>query len=372
MAEQTDSQERTEQPTPKRLADARKKGQLARSRELSTMLILLGGALALFFSGGHLVSGLTEIMTVSFRMSHAEVFNAYLPPARFIDLVLHALLALTPLLFMATLVSLTAPLALGGWGLSGEALLPKLERLDPIKGLKRVFGPKGLMEAFKAFAKFTLILGFAMIALYGERDSILTLGRGDVHSSLAASAQILFFTFVIASSATIIIALVDVPFQLWQHHRQMRMSRQQLKDEMKETDGAPELKARMRAMQQEVARRRMMAEVPQADVVVTNPEHYAVALKFTADTMRAPIVVAKGVESVARHIRDLAVAHGVTVMSAPPLARALYYTTKINREIPAGLYVAVAKVLAYVFQLRVGAVDLSPPHDLPIPADLTH
>ena len=372
MAEQQDSQERTEQPTPKRLADARKKGQIARSRELSTMLILLGGALTLFFSGSHLVSGLTEIMTVSFRISHAEVFNAYLPPARFIDLVLHALLALAPLLFMATVLSLTAPLALGGWSLSGEALLPRLERLDPIKGLKRVFGPKGLMEAFKALAKFTLIISFCLIALYGEKESILTLSRGDVTTSLATSAQILFFTFVIVSSATIIIALIDVPFQLWQHHKQMRMSRQQLKDENKQTDGAPELKARIRAMQQEVARRRMMEEVPQADVVVTNPEHYAVALKFKVDSMRAPIVVAKGTESVARHIRDLAAAHGVTVLSAPPLARALYYTTKINREIPAGLYVAVAKVLAYVFQLRAGVIDLPLPDDLPIPADVAH
>lgn len=372
MAEQQDSQERTEQPTPKRLADARKKGQIARSRELSTMLILLGGALALFFSGGHLVSGLTEIMTVSFRMSHAEVFNAYLPPARLIDLILHALSALAPLLFIATVVSLTAPLALGSWSLSGEALLPKLERLDPIKGLKRVFGPKGLMEAFKAFAKFTLILGFTLAVLYHEKGPILRLGRGDVHASLAASAEILFVTFVIVASATAIIALIDVPFQLWQHHKQMRMSRQQLKDENKETDGAPELKARVRALQQEVARRRMMEEIPQADVVVTNPEHFAVALKFEVDTMHAPVVVAKGVESVAQHIRALATAHDGTVMSAPPLARALFYTTKINREIPAGLYVAVAKVLAYVFQLRAGVVDPLPPDDLPIPADLAH
>ena len=310
MAEQQDSQERNEQPTPKRLADARKKGQIARSRELSTMLILLGSALALFFSGGHLVSGLTEIMTVSFRLSHAEVFNAHLPIARLVDLILNALLALAPLLFMATVISLSAPLALGGWTLSGDALLPKLERLDPIKGLQRVFGPKGLMEAFKALVKFTLILGFTLIALYGEKDSILQLARGDVDQSLAAGAKILFFTFVIASSATIIVALVDVPFQLWQHTKQMRMSRQQLKEETKETDGSPELKARVRGMQQEVARRRMMEGVPQADVVVTNPEHYAVALKFNVDTMRAPIVVAKGVESVAQHIRELAAVHG--------------------------------------------------------------
>ncbi len=372
MAENQDSQERTEQPTPKRLEDARKKGQIARSRELSTMFILLGGALALFFSGGHLLTGLSDVMTASFQLSHEEVFAPHLLPRRLVELIQTALIAIGPLLAMAAAVSLTAPLALGGWTLSAEAMQPKFERLDPIKGLKRVFGPKGLMEGIKAFAKFVLILGFAVLVLYVKRDAILGLSRGDVSSSLAAGAQILFMTFVIVSSATIFIALVDVPFQLWQHNKQMRMSRQQLKDELKETDGAPELKARVRALQQEIARRRMMEDVPNADVVVTNPEHFAVALKFDVDTMRAPVVVAKGVEEVAQNIRDVAQAHDVTIMSAPPLARALYHTTKINREIPAGLYLAVARVLAYVFQLRAGVVDRSLPEDLPIPADFEY
>lgn len=369
MADQQDSQERTEQPTPKRLADARRKGQIARSRELTTMLVLFGGAAALFLSGRYTMGGLTGIMTESFQLSHAEVFAPGLVEVRFLEIILAALGAIAPLLVAATAVALAAPLALGGWSLSGEALLPKLERVDPLKGLKRVFGAKGLMEGAKAFAKFVLIIGFALAALYAQQDAILALGRGDVNASLSASTSILFGVFLVASGATILVALIDVPFQLWQHNKQLRMSHRELKDEMKETDGSPELKSRVRALQQEVSRRRMMEAVPEADVVVTNPEHYAVALKFDPDTMAAPVVVAKGVDEVARNIRELASRCGVTRVSAPPLARALYYSTKIDRQIPAGLYVAVAKVLAYVFQLESGKPVVLPA-DLPIPPDL--
>jgi flagellar biosynthetic protein FlhB len=235
-----------------------------------------------------------------------------------------------------------------------------------------VFGPKGLMEMLKALAKFVLILGFSVVALRLEQDTILGLARADVDSGLAAAGHVLFFTFLLVSSATVLIALVDVPFQLWQHGRQLRMSHKEIKDEMKETDGSPELKSRVRAMQQEVARRRMMEEVPKADVVVTNPEHYAVALRFDPASMRAPVVVARGVEEIAANIRAVARAHDVTVVSAPPLARALYHTTRLDQEIPAGLYVACARVLAYVFGLRDGAQHLTPPDELPIPPEMRH
>lgn len=369
MAEQQDSQEKTEQPTPKRLADARRKGQIARSRELTTMLVLFGGAIALFLSGHHTMHGLSAIMVESFELSQPEVFAPHFVEMRFMEIILHALGAIAPLLVAATVIAVLAPLALGGWSLSAEALQPKFERLDPVKGMKRVFGPKGLMEGAKAFAKFVLIIGFAIAALYVEQDAILALGRGDVDRAMADSGTILFAVFLVASAATILVALVDVPFQLWQHNKQLRMSRRELKDEMKETDGSPELKGRVRALQQEVSRRRMMEAVPEADVVVTNPEHYAVALKFDPDTMAVPVVVAKGVDEVARVIRELAARSGVARVDAPPLARALYYSTKVDREIPAGLYVAVAKVLAYVFQLRAGA-PVALPADLPIPPEL--
>ena len=372
MADQDDAQEKSEQPTAKRLQDAREKGQIARSRELTTMLVLLGGALAVYTSSGHLFEGLSGIMRDSFTWQHDELLSPRMVPKRLIAAIVDGLVSLAPILLIAVVVALLAPLAIGGWNLSPEALQPKFERLDPIKGIKRVFGPRGLMEMLKAFAKFVLILAFSVVALSIERDAILSLGRQATRSGLAAAAEILFFTFVVVSLATALIALIDVPFQLWDHTRKLRMSQREMKDEMKETDGSPELKGRVRSMQQEVSRRRMMEEVPKADVIVTNPEHYAVALKFDAATMQAPVVVAKGVEEIAANIRAVGTAHEVMVMSAPPLARALYHTTKINQEIPAGLYVAVARVLAYVFQVRDGIAQAGPPDDLPIPEELAH
>ncbi|MEQ8661173.1 MAG: flagellar biosynthesis protein FlhB, partial [Gammaproteobacteria bacterium] len=348
-AEQDDAQERNEQPTQKRLHDAREKGQIARSRELTTMVVLLGGAGGMYLSAGHLMDGIGHVMRASFTVPREELFSTRTLSLRFLEHVIDALIALAPLLCIATVIALLAPLAIGGWNFSAEALAPKFDRLDPIKGIKRVFGPKGLVEMLKVLAKFVLILAFAVIALSVERDTIMTLDRGSAETGLAASVDVLFFTFLLASMATAVVALVDVPFQLWQHHKQLRMSRQDVKDEMKETDGSPEVKGRVRQMQNEIARRRMMEEVPKADVIVTNPSHYAVALKFDPATMAAPVVVAKGVDEVALNIRKIAGLHGVQVMEAPPLARALFHTTKINQEIPAGLYVAVARVLAYVF-----------------------
>lgn len=370
MAENDDGQERTEQATEKRQGEARDKGQIARSRELTTVFVLFGGALALHMGGAELMHSLAAIMRDSLRLSHAEIFSSKLLPTRLIDTLVTGLHAVTPVLVVGGLVAVAGPLALGGWNFSIDALAPKFSRLDPWAGLKRVLGPHGAMEMLKAVAKFGLILGFAIVALRAQLPLLLDLSHGHLADSLAASAEVVYSVFLTCCAATIAIACIDVPLQLWQHGKQLRMSRQEIRDELKETDGSPEMKGRIRAMQQEVSRRRMMAEVPKADVIITNPQHYAIALKFKPDTMRAPIVVAKGVDLVAKNIRELAVSHGIAVMSAPPLARAIYHTTKLNREIPAGLYVAVARVLAYVFQLRAGDRALTPPVDLPIPDDM--
>ena len=370
MADNEDGQERTEQATEKRQGEARDKGQIARSRELTTVFVLFGGALALQMGGAELIHSLAAVMRGSLRLSHAEIFATNLLPTRLIATIVTGLHAVTPVLVVGALVALAGPLALGGWNFSIDALAPKFSRLDPLAGLKRVLGPHGVMEMLKAVAKFGLILAFALVALRAKLPTLLGLSHGNLAASLAESADLVFSIFLICCAATIVIAFIDVPLQLWQHGKQLRMSRQEIRDELKETDGSPEMKGRIRAMQQEVARRRMMSEVPKADVIITNPQHYAVALKFKPETMRAPIVVAKGVDMVAKNIRELAASHGVAVMSAPPLARAIYHTTKLNREIPAGLYVAVARVLAYMFQLRAGDVALTPPADLPIPNDM--
>lgn len=372
MAAHDDAQERTEQATPKRLQDAREKGQIARSRELATVFVLLGGAGALHLSGGHLLDALGGLMQASFAPPRTLLMDDRAGATFFVARLVDTLIALAPLLGVAVLMAIAGPLALGGWNLSLTALLPKFDRLDPLQGLKRVFGPRGLAEMLKALFKFVLVLALLLAALQHYREEILGLARGDVRASLALGASVLYRIFLVVCLATVLVALVDVPFQAWQHARQLRMSRQELRDEMKETDGSPEMRGRLRAMQAEVARRRMMEEVPKADVVLTNPTHYAVALRFDPATMRAPLVVAKGVEDVARNIRAVAERNGVLLMESPPLARALYHTTKVNREIPAGLYVAVARVLAYVFQLRAGNRDLEQPNDLPIPPELSY
>ena len=370
MAETEDGQERSEEATEKRQGEAREKGQIARSRELTTVFVLFGGAMALQMGGAELMHSLAAVMRGALRLSHAEIFSSNLLPVRLIDTIIAGLRAVTPVLVAGALVAVIGPLALGGWNFSVDALAPKFSRLDPWAGIKRVLGPHGLLEMLKAVAKFGLILVFAIVAVRAKLPTLLGLSHGNLADGLAASAEVVFSIFLICCAATIVIAFIDVPLQLWQHAKQLRMSQQEVRDEMKETDGSPEMKSRIRAMQQEVSRRRMMAEVPKADVIITNPQHYAVALKFKPDTMRAPVVVAKGTDLVAKNIRETALSHGITVMSAPPLARAIYHTTKLNREIPAGLYVAVARVLAYVFQLRAGALVSTPPVDLPIPDDM--
>ena len=370
MAETEDGQERSEEATEKRQGEAREKGQIARSRELTTVFVLFGGAMALQMGGAELMHSLAAVMRGALRLSHAEIFSSNLLPVRLIDTLIAGLRAVTPVLVAGALVAVIGPLALGGWNFSVDALAPKFSRLDPWAGIKRVLGPHGLMEMLKAVAKFGLILVFAIVAVRANLPTLLGLSHGNLAVGLAASADVVFRIFLICCAATIVIAFIDVPLQLWQHAKQLRMSQQEVRDEMKETDGSPEMKSRIRAMQQEVSRRRMMAQVPKADVIITNPQHYAVALKFKPDTMRAPVVVAKGTDLVAKTIRETALSHGITVMSAPPLARAIYHTTKLNREIPAGLYVAVARVLAYVFQLRAGALVSTPPVDLPIPDDM--
>jgi flagellar biosynthetic protein FlhB len=267
-------------------------------------------------------------------------------------------------------VALLVPASIGGWSFSTKSLAPNLEKLDPIKGLGRIFGWRGLMELAKALAKFLLIAAVAGALIMYMAPQLLQLGDEPLRRALAHAGGILGLSFVVLSAALIVIAAVDVPFQLWQHAKQLRMTRQEVKDEFKETEGRPEVKGRIRQLQREMAQRRMMEEVPKADVVVTNPTHFAVALKYDRK-MNAPKVVAKGVDLVAANIRGIAEQHEITMFEAPPLARALYYSTDLGQEIPAGLYVSVAQVLAYVYQLKTahgaGETAPAPPADLPVP-----
>jgi len=369
VAEQDRAQERTEEATPKRRREARAKGQVARSRELTTFLVMLAGATTLLLAGGLMARQLAGVFRSALQPGRAGLFDAQAMLAVFAAGVEAGLWALAPLFLVVAAAAFLAPLALGGWVFSPQALGFKWDKLDPIKGLKRIFSSRGLMELVKALAKFALVSAVAVWLGWGMLDRLLGLGAAALGPALEAAARLVGWSLLWLSLALVVIAAVDVPFQLWNHARQLRMTRQELRDEFKETEGRPEVKNRIRELQRALAQRRMMAEVPKADVVVTNPGHYAVALRYHRDQAGAPRVVAKGVDRVALRIREVAEAHGVPRVAAPPLARALYYSTELEREIPAGLYVAVAQVLAYVYSLREGG-EVPPPRDLPIPEDL--
>ncbi|KAA3627651.1 MAG: flagellar type III secretion system protein FlhB [Proteobacteria bacterium] len=371
MADEDNSQEKTEQPTPKRLKEARDKGQIARSRELNTMAMMLVSAAALLLLGPNLVGQLGELMSDGLRIERAQAFDLAAMLEVPAEMVGRALELLMPLFLFLVVVAILAPLALGGWAFSPQSIAPKLERISPLKGIKRVFSSRGLMEMIKALAKFALVASVAVGLLWNLADDFLGLGQEPLRQGMAHMGSLLGWSFLLLSATTILIAAIDVPFQLWYHHKQLRMTRQEIKDEMKETEGRPEVKGKIRNLQREIAQRRMMAEVPKADVVITNPTHFAVALRYDQDRMRAPRVVAKGRDLIAQQIRTIALDSGVYILSAPPLARALYHTTEIDQEVPSELYLAVAQVLAYVYQLRIvrreGGKAPDQPTDLPVP-----
>jgi flagellar biosynthetic protein FlhB len=368
-----DGQEKTEQPTSKRRADARKKGQIPRSRELNTLLILLFGAGGLIFMGGRLIDGLTQIMTSGLQVPRAELFDETLLIPTLAQTIVKALYIVAPFFVLMVIVALAAPTLLSGWSFSAEAIGFKWSKLDPIKGLGRVFSWRGLVELLKALVKFILVISVAAAWLWGGADTLMQLGKEPLEAGLAHLANELGWAFLMFSAALVLVVAVDVPFQLWDHTRQLRMTRQEVRDEHKESEGTPEVKGRMRQMQREIAKRRMMQEVPNADVIVTNPTHYSVALRYDQENMKAPVVVAKGADLVAMQIRSIGTAHNVPIVSAPPLARALYFNTELEQEIPAPLYMAVAQLLAYVYQLQHASDDHgTEPEvpDFPIPDDL--
>lgn len=371
MAEHEQAQERTERATARKQQQSRDRGQVARSRELNTVSVLVAAAVGLLAMGSSLVSGLAELMRSGFSAASAGVGDVTgLAPA-LEHAMFDTLTFLAPFFALMMVVALAAPLSLSGWSFSVKALSFKWEQLDPVKGLGRVFAWRGVVELAKALAKFALVAGVAVLLLWRDADKLVGLSAEPLGQALGHLAHLLGWSFLALSAVLILVAAADVPFQLWDHARRLRMTRQEVKDEHKETEGRPEVRARIRNLQQEVSRRRMMEAVPEADIVVTNPDHYAVALRYQPDRMRAPKVLAKGADRIALRIREIARQHDIPILSSPPLARALYFSTKLEQEIPAGLYVAVAQVLAYVYQLRQyrddGGEPPVPPQDPPIP-----
>ncbi len=369
MADQQESQERTEQPTQRRLQEARKKGQVPRSRELNTLMSLLVAVVGLLVLGKGIVEGLSEMAAGGLVIERQVAFDTQLIIPLFGTAILDTMVVLTPFFAVMVVGAFVGPLSMGGWAFSWSAMSFKLEKISPVKGMKRIFSARGLLELLKALFKFLLVVIAALFLFGFLMDKLLYLGNLPVREALAATVQMFVWSLLVLSSVLALIALMDVPFQLWDHTRQLKMSRQEVKDELKETEGRPEVKARIRNLQREASQRRMMDAVPSADVVITNPTHYAVALQYQSDN-GAPVVVAKGKDLLAAQIRIRAEQSHVLLFSAPPLARALYASTELNQQIPENLYLAVAKVLAYVYQLNnLGYGERAPdkPEDIPIP-----
>ncbi len=353
MAEQPDSgQERTEAPTPKRQREAREQGQIARSRELGTTLVLIVSAAGLLLLGPATAAALLEELRTGLSPTREMIFDPLWMTRGLGEMAWRGFLAILPLIGLLMLAAFLAPLLMGGIGFSWKALAPKFERIDPLKGLQRMFALRALIELIKSIIKFLLVGAVAVLVIWLELDDLLRLGLTDPRGGLLAAMEILGWGFLLMSASTLLIAAFDVPYQLWEHIKQLRMTKQEIKDEFKETEGKPEVKQKIRQLQMQAAQRRMMQEVPKADVIITNPTHFAVALRYDAARGDAPIVVAKGRDLVAARIREIGEEHGVLIFSAPPLARALYQTTDLNQPIPAELYRAVAQVLAYVYQLN--------------------
>ncbi len=352
MAENDNSQEKTEQPTPKKLREAKQKGQIPRSKELNSMSVMVIGAAGLLLLGHYIIASLSQMMIAGFDISRAELVDQAALVSRFGDAIWAALSGIFPFLALMTVVAIFTPLMLGGWAFSVEQIAFKPNRLDPVAGLKRIFSAKGLMELVKALAKFFVVSVMAAFFLWSQAEEFLNLGREPFLQGLGHAAWLFGYSFLVMSLSLMLIAAIDVPFQLWDHSQKLKMTLQEVRDEMKETEGKPEVKSKVRALQQEMAQRRMMEDVPSADVIITNPTHFAVALKYDPDNMAVPVVVAMGKDLIALKIREIASANGVEIFEAPPLARTLFAHSKLGQEIPAQLYFAVAQVLAFVFQLR--------------------
>jgi flagellar biosynthetic protein FlhB len=351
-AEAEQGGERTEEPSQKRLQDARERGQVPRSRELANFATMIGGSAALVAIGGSLAGHLSEMMRRALAVDPQSLRDPDSMLSALGEACMSALTVLLPVFGTLIGIVLLASLLLGGWNFSPQAMAPDFTRLSPLAGLKRLFGLRGASELGKALLKCAVVGGVcAAIVSWTFRD-VLALAHMAPRAAIGRGAGLVSWSFVWLCASLALVAIVDVPLQLFQFKLALRMTRRELRDEAKESDGRPETKQRIRQMQQTLARRRMMHKVPTADVVIVNPTHFAVALKYDPKEMRAPRVLAKGVDLVAQNIRRIAEEHRVPVFESPKLARALYRSTDLNKEIPAGLYAAVAQVLSYIFRVR--------------------
>jgi flagellar biosynthetic protein FlhB len=376
MAEEDSSQEKTEEATPRKLEKAREEGDIPRSRELSTFTVLMAGTVGLWVFGERIMQAVLGTMKDNLSIERAAIYDTNQMAIHLVSSAYEVAWALIPLMGVLVVAAIIGPLGLGGWNFAGKALMPKGNRINPISGLKRMFSMRSLVELGKGILKVSLVGGLAVIIIDWMEPEILNLQLESIDQALAHSIDIILWSAIALSASTLIIAAIDVPYQIYEHTKKLKMSMQEIKDEFKETEGKPEVKQKVRQLQMEMANRRMMGDVPDADVIITNPTHYSVALKYDPQSAAAPIMLAKGADEIALKIREVGNEYDIPILEAPPLARSIYYNTEIGDEIPEGLYIAVAQVLAYIFQLDQYMAGRGPkpqnPDGFPIPDELKH
>ena len=374
MAESESGADKTEDPTDKRKKDSREKGEIARSKELNTLAVMVAGCGALLAFGGHLAQSLLELMRSNFTLSREVLLDERYMGIFLLQSGKIAIMATQPILVTLLLAALIGPVALGGWLFAAGSMAPKFSRMNPAAGLKRMFSMHALTELLKALAKFATILLVAIMVLAKDRADLLAIANEPMEMAIIHSVQLVGWSALWMSCGLALIAAVDVPFQLYSSKQKLMMTKQEVKDEHKDSEGRPEVKGRVRQLQREMSQRRMMTAIPEADVIITNPTHYAVALKYDPEKGNAPVLLAKGSDFIALKIREIGNQHRIEVLESPALARSIFYSTEIEQQIPAGLYLAVAQVLAYVYQIRQYQAGRGkrpdPLKDVPIPPDL--
>ena len=374
MAEDENGAEKSEEPTDKKRADSRKEGQIARSKELNTLAITMAGAIGLLVEGDSIAHMMSYMMTSNFTISREALMDTGSMARMLMSSGKYALVVMLPFLLVMLVAAVIGPISLGGWLFAAKSMAPKFSRMNPLSGLKRMFSATALIELLKAFAKFIIVLIVALVVLSKERNDLVSIAHEPLERAIIHSLQVVGWSTLWMALGLLFIAAVDVPFQLWEAHKKLMMTKQEIRDEHKNSDGNPQVKQRIRQLQYEMSQRRMMEAVPEADVIITNPTHFAVALKYDPEKGGAPMLVAKGVDFVALKIREIGAHHQILILESPGLARSIYYSTEMDEEIPAGLYLAVAQVLAYVYQIRQyhagGGKRPDPLGDITVPPDL--
>jgi len=374
MAENENGQDKTEDPTEKKVKDSRADGQIARSKELTTLVVMLMGAGGLLMFGSDIALMMSELMRDNFTISRETLIDQSYMGKALLSSGMHALIVVLPFLIAMLVAALVGPIMLGGWLFATKSLMPKFSRMNPAAGLKRMFSPHALVELLKSFGKFLITLAVALVVLNNERKDLVAIAHEPLEQAMIHSLMVVGWSSFWMACGLIFIAAADVPFVLYEAHKKLLMTKQEVRDEHKNSEGSPEVKQRIRQLQREMSQRRMMASVPEADVIITNPTHFAVALKYDPEQGGAPMLLAKGTDLVALKIREIGAHNEILILESAALARSIYYSTELDQEIPAGLYLAVAQVLAYVYQIRQFRAGQGkrpdPLGDIKIPPDL--